>query len=100
MKHYFGKFFTFIKRLLYLFGEWLLMEYRIVLLPLEQLPELGDNKALEIALNTNDQQTTKDDTCIAAFLFGIKTWDKDIGEHLERFIQRDMPFTEVTTKFF
>ena len=47
-----------------------------------------------------DKQPTKDDTCIAAFLFGIKTWDKHIGEQLERFIQRDVPFTEVTIKLF
>ena len=67
--------------------------------PQEFFTELN-KKALEIALNTNDQQTRKDETCISAFLFGIKTWDKDIGEQLERLIQKDMSFTEVTTKFF
>ena len=59
-----------------------------------------NNKALEIAFNTNDQQTKKDETCIAAFLFDIKTWDKDIGEQVERLIQKDMSFTEVTIRFF
>ena len=30
-------------------------------------------KALEIALYTNDNTTRKDDVCISAFEFGIKT---------------------------
>ena len=59
-----------------------------------------NNKELEIAFNTNDQQTTKDETCIAASLFGIKTWDKEIGEQLERLIQNCMSFTEITTRLF
>ena len=34
-----------------------------------------NNKALEI-----------DETCILAFLYGIKTWNKEVGNNLERSI--------------
>ena len=57
-------------------------------------------KALEIALYTNDPMTRKDDVCISAFLFGIKTWNKEIGDKLEKIIEPNMSFTDVTTKFF
>ena len=38
-----------------------------------------NKKALEIALHTNDQQTGNDETCISAFFYGIKTWNKELA---------------------
>ena len=57
-------------------------------------------KALEIALHTNDNTTRKDDVCISAFQFGIKTWNKDIGKLLDGIIKPNLSFTEVTSQFF
>jgi hypothetical protein len=57
-------------------------------------------KAMEIALHTNDPTTRKDDVCISAFQFGIRTWNASMRDMLDKLTEPNKSFTEVTSKFF